>query len=278
MRAVVFGQNGQVATELQRQAGMAGANLVVLGREAADLAHADQAARVLKGLIGSADVVINAAAYTAVDRAETEADLAMAVNGAAPAALAQVAAEANVPFLHISTDYVFDGGGDRFWAPEDPTHPLGVYGQSKRAGEEGVVAAGGPHAILRTSWVFSAHGANFVKTMLRLGAEREEIRIVDDQVGGPTPAVGIAVALFQMAKSFVSGQGTTGIYHYAGKEITNWAGFAEEIFRQSGLNTKVVPIPATDFPTPAARPANSRMDCSSWPLITASANPIGKCI
>ncbi len=263
MRAIVFGQNGQVASELQRQAGEAGAHLVVLGREAADLSNASAVANVLSGLAKSADVVINAAAYTAVDRAETEPDLAMAVNGEAPTALAKVAADKGLPFLHISTDYVFDGTGTRFWQPEDATAPLGVYGATKLAGEDGVRAAGGEHAILRTSWVYSAFGANFVKTMLRLGVDRDEMKIVDDQIGGPTPAAGIASALFTMASKMVAGEGATGTYHYAGAPETSWAGFAREIFAQGGLKTKVTGIPASEFPTPAARPANSRMDCST---------------
>lgn len=263
MRVVVFGQSGQVATELQRQAGEFGAHLTVLGREAADLSSPQAAATVLRGLAKNADVVINAAAYTAVDRAESEADIAHAVNGAAPAALARVAAEAHVPFLHISTDYVFDGSGDQPWKPEDPTGPLGVYGASKLAGEDGVRAAGGDHAILRTSWVFSAHGANFVRTMLRLGAERDALSIVNDQIGGPTPASGIAAALYQIARKLISGEGPSGTYHYAGAPETSWAGFANEIFAQAQMDVQVNEIPASEFPTPAARPANSRMDCSS---------------
>ncbi len=262
MRAVVFGQSGQVASELQRQAASVGAHLIVLGREAADQSNPVAAAQTLRNLVRNTDVVINAAAYTAVDRAETEPEIAHAVNGKAPGALAKVAAEAGVPFLHISTDYVFDGSGDKAWKPGDATGPLGVYGASKLEGEEGVRAAGGDHAILRTSWVFSAHGANFVRTMLRLGAERDALSIVNDQIGGPTPASGIASALFGMAKQLISGEGPSGTYHYAGAPATSWAGFATEIFRQAQMDVVVNEIPASDFPTPAARPANSRMDCS----------------
>ncbi len=263
MRAVVFGQSGQVATELQRQAGAAGANLIVLGREAADLSAPQNAASVLRGLIKSVDVVINAAAYTAVDRAESEPEIAQAVNGDAPGALAKIAADAGKPFLHISTDYVFDGTGNAAWKPQDSVGPLGVYGQTKLAGEEGVRAAGGPHAILRTSWVFSAHGANFVRTMLRLGADRDALSIVDDQIGGPTPAGRIAEALFTVARQMTNGAAPSGTYHFAGTPATSWAGFAEEIFRQSAMSVAVNKIPASEFPTPAARPANSRLDCSS---------------
>lgn len=263
MRVVVFGQSGQVATELQRQASAFGANLTVLGREAADLSNPEAAARVLKGLVQTSDVVINAAAYTAVDRAESEPEVAHAVNGAAPSALARVAADAGVPFLHISTDYVFDGHGEHAWRPDDKTAPLGVYGASKLEGEVGVRAAGGPHAILRTSWVFSAHGANFVKTMLRLGSDRDELKIVNDQIGGPTPAAGIAAALFEMAQIMIADPLKGGTFHYAGAPETSWAAFAREVFAQSDMDVKVTDIPASEFPTPAARPENSRMDCTT---------------
>ena len=256
MRLLVFGKTGQVATELGRQA-----DVTALGRDAADLT--DPVACVAAIEATDADVIINAAAYTAVDKAEAEEDTAMAVNGLAPAAMARAAAARGLPFLHVSTDYVFDGSGDRPWRPDDPTAPLGAYGRTKLAGEEGVRAAGGPHAILRTSWVFSAHGGNFVKTMLRLGAERDRLTIVADQVGGPTPASGIAAALLRMAGAFHAGQGHTGTYHYAGTPEVSWADFARAIFDRAGLAPVVEDIPTSAYPTPAARPANSRMDCSA---------------
>ena len=273
MRVLVFGKTGQVALALQRQAGRHGAILTALGREVADLADPAACAAVLAARIDAVDVVINAAAYTAVDRAEAEPDLARLVNAAAPAALAQVAAAAGKPFLHISTDYVFDGSGSRPWHVDDPTGPLGVYGATKLAGEQGVVAAGGSHAILRTSWVFSADGSNFVKTMLRLGGQRDSLNVVADQIGGPTPADDIADALLKMAQALHAGQGTPGTYHFAGSPDVSWAAFAREIFVQAGMAVRVVDIPSTDYPTPARRPANSRLDCTSLQAAFGIARP-----
>ena len=273
MRVLVFGKTGQVALALQRQAGRHGAILTALGREVADLADPAACAAVLAARIDAVDVVINAAAYTAVDRAEAEPDLARLVNAAAPAALARVAAAAGKPFLHISTDYVFDGSGSRPWHVDDPTGPLGVYGATKLAGEQGVVAAGGRHAILRTSWVFSADGSNFVKTMLRLGGQRDSLNVVADQIGGPTPADDIADAVLQMAQALHAGQGTPGTYHFAGSPDVSWAAFAREIFVQAGMAVRVVDIPSTDYPTPARRPANSRLDCTSLQAAFGIARP-----
>ncbi len=263
MRVLVFGQTGQVALALQRRAARQGIAMVTLDRVQADLANPVACAAVLTSRIAGVDVVINAAAYTAVDKAETDAGAAFAVNATTPAALAKVAAAAGKPFLHISTDYVFDGSGDRPWQVDDPTGPLGVYGASKLAGEQGVRAAGGPHAILRTSWVFSADGSNFVKTMLRLGAMRSKLTVVADQIGGPTSADAIADALLRMALDLHQGSGQTGTYHFAGSPDVSWADFAREIFAQSGMAVEVVGIPTTDYPTPARRPANSRLDCST---------------
>ncbi len=253
---LVFGQTGQVARELSCLA----PDARFLGRDQADLSDPAQCGDLIRRLRPQA--VINAAAYTAVDRAESEPDLAMAVNGAAPDAMAQAAAELGMPFLHVSTDYVFDGSGDRPWQVTDPTGPLGVYGATKLAGEGAVAAAGGQWAVMRTSWVFSAHGANFVKTMLRLGAEREELRVVADQVGGPTPARDIAAALLCMAQAMKDGS-AGGLYHFSGAPDASWADFAREIFAQAGLSCKVTPITTADYPTPAKRPANSRLDCSA---------------
>lgn len=270
MKLLVFGTTGQVARALAR-ACPATVTLKQLSRAEADLADPAACAAAITG--ADADVVINAAAYTAVDRAETEAALADAVNGAAPAAMAQAAAARGVPFLHISTDYVFDGTGTRPWTPEMPTAPLGAYGRSKLLGEAGVQAAGGQYAILRTSWVFSADGANFVKTMLRLGRERAGLRVVADQVGGPTPADDIARALLQMATAFHARNGTSGIYHFAGVPDISWAGFAREIFRQAGLGVEVTDIATSDYPTPARRPANSRLECTALETAFGIARP-----
>lgn len=256
MRALVFGQSGQVATELARQ--MPGA--VFLGRDQADLLDPAGCANAIAR--AEADVVINAAAYTAVDRAETDVAAAMTVNGAAPGAMAVAAAARGLPFVHISTDYVFDGSGTQAWQPGDATGPLGVYGHSKLAGEEAVRAAGGSHLILRTSWVFSAHGANFVKTMLRLGAERSALRVVADQIGGPTPAADIARALVTLAAALQAGA-TGGTYHFAGSPATSWADFARAIFQIAGQGVTVEDIASEAYPTPARRPQNSRLECSA---------------
>lgn len=257
MRLLVFGSTGQVARELRRLAPEA----VFLSREEADLA--DPAACAAAVAAHEADVVINAAAWTAVDKAEAEEAAAMLVNGAAPAAMARACAARGLPFLHVSTDYVFDGAGSAPFAPDHPTAPLGAYGRTKLAGEEGVQAAGGAHAILRTSWVFSAHGANFVKTMLRLAETRDRLTVVADQVGGPTPAAAIARALVTMAQAFHAGRGVTGIFHFSGAPDVSWADFAREIFRQAGRAVEVADIATEDYPTPAKRPANSRLDCAS---------------
>jgi dTDP-4-dehydrorhamnose reductase len=254
MRLLVFGQTGQVARELARRAPEA----VFLGRDRADLADPAACAAAVR----DCDAVINAAAWTAVDKAEAEEAAATVVNGAAPAAMARACAALGVPFLHISTDYVFDGAGERPFRPDDPTGPLGAYGRSKLAGEQGVRAAGGNAAILRTSWVVSAHGANFVKTMLRLGRERDSLNVVADQIGGPTPAAAIAEALLTMARAMAAGQ-PGGTYHFAGAPDVSWAGFAREIMARAGLACRVQDIPSSAYPTPARRPANSRLDCSA---------------
>jgi dTDP-4-dehydrorhamnose reductase len=255
VRILVFGATGQVAREIARRA-----PVTALGRDAADLSDPGACAAAVTA--SDAAAVINAAAYTAVDRAETEEDLATVVNGAAPAAMARAAAEKGVPFLHVSTDYVFDGSGETPWKPDDPVGPLGAYGRSKLAGERGVRAAGGRHAILRTSWVFSAHGANFVRTMLRLGRGRDALRVVDDQTGGPTAAGDIAAALLAMARALHDGA-PGGTYHFAGAPDVTWAGFARGIFARAGLEVAVTGIPSSDYPTPARRPANSRLDCAA---------------
>jgi dTDP-4-dehydrorhamnose reductase len=263
---LVFGKTGQVATELARIGGV-----TALGRAEADLGRpADCAALIARH---APRAVINAAAYTAVDRAEEDRDTAMAVNGAAPAAMAAATAELGIPFVHISTDYVFDGHGDAPWAPTDPTGPLGVYGASKLEGERGIAAAGGTHAILRTSWVFSAHGSNFLKTMLRLSETRDRLTVVADQIGGPTPACAIAAACITIAERLISEPDKSGTYHFSGIPETSWAGFAREIFRAAGRDVKVEDIPTSAYPTPAARPLNSRLDCTSLTDIFGIARP-----
>ena len=256
MTIIVFGKSGQVATELGRFEGV-----TTLGRDQADLTDPGACEAVIAQSAASA--VINAAAYTAVDRAEEDRDTAMIVNAMAPAAMAAACAAKGIPFVHISTDYVFDGGGTTPWAPGDTTGPLGVYGSSKLGGERGVVASGGTHAILRTSWVFSAHGNNFLKTMLRLSETRDRLSIVADQIGGPTPAAAIAEACITIAKTLISEPEKGGIYHFSGAPDTSWAGFAQEIFKAAGRSVTVEEIETSAYPTPARRPLNSRLDCSS---------------
>lgn len=254
---LVFGKTGQVATEIARLA----PDAQCIGRDRADLADPDACRDLILDLAPSG--IINAAAYTAVDRAEKDERLATRINGEAPAAMAQAAARLGVPLVHISTDYVFDGAGGTPFAPGDPTAPLGVYGRSKLLGEQGVVAAGGTTAILRTSWVFSAHGTNFVKTMLRLGAERAELNVVADQIGGPTPASAIARACLSMVAQLRNDPDKAGIYHFAGTPDTSWAGFARAIMAQAGLRCGINEIPSSAYPTPARRPLNSRLDCTT---------------
>ena len=254
MRVLVFGKSGQVATELARV--VPGA--VFLGRDRADLSDPAGCAAA----VGDCDVVINAAAWTAVDQAESEEAAAAVVNGEAPAAMARACAALGVPFLHVSTDYVFDGAGVAPFLPDHPTAPLGAYGRSKLAGERGVLAAGGNTLILRTSWVVSAHGSNFVKTMLKLGATRDSLNVVADQIGGPTPAAAIARALVVAARAMVAGA-PGGVHHFAGAPDTSWAGFAREIMARAGLGCRVDDIPTSAYPTPAKRPLNSRLDCTS---------------
>lgn len=255
MTMLVFGRTGQVATELERLL----PDALFLGRDRVDLTHPEACAEAIRQVAPKA--VINAAAYTAVDRAEADGDLATTINGKAPGAMARACAALDVPFLHVSTDYVFDGRGTARWRPDDPVRPQNAYGRSKLWGEQAVRAAGGRFAILRTSWVFSAHGANFVRTMLRLSESRDALNVVDDQIGGPTPAADIAAALVTMARA-MQGGAAGGIHHFAGQPDTSWAGFAREIFAQAGRAVTVTGIPTSDYPTPARRPLNSRLDCT----------------
>ncbi|WP_299794095.1 dTDP-4-dehydrorhamnose reductase [uncultured Marivita sp.] len=251
---LVFGKTGQVATELQRQA-----TVTALARDEADLSDPQACAAIIADLKPS--VVINAAAYTAVDRAETEEALAQTINAAAPGAMAGACAHLDIPFLHISTDYVFDGSGTAAWQESDPNAPQNAYGRTKLAGEQAIRASGARHIILRTAWVFSAHGANFVKTMLRLSQTRDALNVVDDQIGGPTPAADIAATLLVLADRMRSGA-TGGTYHYSGAPHVSWAGFARAIFAEAGRDVAVTGIPSRDYPTLATRPLNSRLDCA----------------
>jgi dTDP-4-dehydrorhamnose reductase len=256
MTILVFGQTGQVATELAALPGT-----LCLGRDDADLTDPAACADMIRQHRPAA--VINAAAYTAVDKAEADEETAHTINATAPGAMARACAALGIPMVHISTDYVFDGGGTAPWVPDAPTGPLGAYGRTKLAGEIAVRGSGASHAILRTSWVVSAHGSNFVKTMLRLGAERDSLTIVADQVGGPTPARSIAQTCHAIATQLTSDPGKSGTYHLSGAPDCSWADFARAIFEMAGLSCTVTDIPSSAYPTPAARPANSRMDCTS---------------
>ena len=260
---LVFGRNGQVAHELEMQGAAQGRAMVLAGRETLDLTDFG----AIEGLIAAIDpsVVINAAAHTAVDRAESEPDAAYALNRDAPAAMAKACASRGLPFVHFSTDYVFDGGLDRPYVETDPTGPTGVYGASKLAGEQAVIAAGGQAIILRTSGVYSARGANFVKTMLRLAADRDELGVVGDQLGRPTWARDCAEAALTAAAALAANPSLAGVYHLSGAGDATWADLASAVFEISaahgGPTARVRPIATSDYPTPAKRPANSRMDC-----------------
>jgi len=266
MTILVFGATGQVARELAAHVGV-----TCLGRDQADLADPGACAAAIRDHAPQA--VINAAAYTAVDKAEAEEELATIINGAAPGAMAAACVQLGVPFVQISTDYVFAGTGETPWRPEDAVAPPNAYGRSKRAGEEAVMAAGGAFAILRTSWVVSAHGYNFVKTMLRLGAERERLTIVGDQIGAPTPARDIAGACVTMAEQLRTDPAKSGTYHLQGVPHVSWADFAREIFNQAGLACDVTDIPTSDYPTPAVRPLNSRLDCTTLETVFGIPQP-----
>ncbi|WP_448192948.1 dTDP-4-dehydrorhamnose reductase [Azospirillum sp. sgz301742] len=265
MKLLVFGSTGQVGTELLRAAGD---DLAVIGRSRAEADLGDRAALRRAVFDTDCDVVVNAGAYTAVDQAESEAEAAFAANRDGPGWIAEACAEVGRPLIHYSTDYVFDGSKTGAYTEDDPVCPLSVYGASKEAGESAIRRHLGRHVVLRTSWVFSAHGRNFLKTMLRLGAERTELNVVADQIGCPTAASDIAAATIALARRIASGEDAVwGTYHFAGTPRTTWHGFAEAIFaaRQTvtGAPPPVLhPITSDQYPTPVKRPANSELDCS----------------
>jgi dTDP-4-dehydrorhamnose reductase len=259
-QVLVTGASGQVGTELQRVAWPAGWEAVALDRVALDLTDTDAIARAVAARPWAA--VINAAAYTAVDKAESDAVAAWRINALAPAALAAACAEAGIPIVQVSTDYVFAGDKPGAWEVGDPVAPLGVYGASKLGGELAVRTSGARHAIVRTAWVVSAHGHNFVKTMLRLAETRDRLTVVADQRGSPTGAADLARALAVIAVRLADDAGAPGgTFHFSNAGATSWAGFAAEIFRQSaargGPSAEVAPITTAEYPTPARRPANS---------------------
>lgn len=260
MRLLVTGANGQVGHALVRQGGAA---VVGLDRAALDITDREAVRRSVER--HAPDLVVNAAAYTAVDRAEAELDAAFAVNRDGPAHLADACAEAGITLIHLSTDYVFDGAKGTPYVETDPVHPLGVYGRSKEAGEEAVRERLGQHVILRTSWVFGDHGQNFVRTILRLGRERDALRVVADQRGNPTSAADIAHAVLQIAERIEDA--SWGTFHFAGQPATTWHGFAEAVLEEARRHgpvrsERVEPIPTSAYPTAARRPADTRLDCS----------------
>lgn len=274
---LVVGRSGQVATELVRLGEIAGRTVVALGREdGLDLAAADSVPRALESIAPS--LAINAAAYTAVDRAESDTEAARALNALGPGRLAEACAAAGIPLIHLSTDYVFDGGKQGPWREDDPVAPLGTYGRTKAEGEALIRAATPQHVILRTSWVFAGHGGNFVRTMLRLGREREALTIVADQHGGPTPAADIASACARIAARLLSGRDDGyGTFHYSGAPAVSWFDFAEAIFAAAARHgyrpPRLSPIPSSAYPTPAPRPANSVLDCSRIERVWGIAQP-----
>ena len=263
MKLLVLGSAGQIGHELCRFAWPA--DYRVAGFDRAEVDITDQGAVTAAVDRERPDIVINAAAYTAVDRAESEPDAAWAGNCAGPGYLAAACRSAGIPLIHISTDYVFDGSKKGPYREDDPVNPLGVYGHSKEAGDRAVREALAEHVILRTAWVYSAHGHNFVKTMLRVAAERPMLRVVADQIGSPTSAADIAGAIAAIVQRLAAGDRHWGTYHFAGAGAVTWHGFAEAIFELAsswrGTPPKVEAITTADYPTPARRPANSVLDC-----------------
>lgn len=263
-RILILGAHGQVGRELQRSFAGAG-ELYCPSRDAADLASPESLRQVVRDAAPS--LILNAAAYTAVDRAESERDVAFAVNAAAPRMLAEEAATRGALLVHYSTDYVFDGSKPDPWGETDATNPLNVYGASKLAGEDAIRDTGGKFLIFRTSWVYGPHGNNFLLTMLRLGRERDALRIVDDQTGAPTTSIALAEATRILATGAMKGsygppETWSGIYHMTCGGAVSWFGFAREIFSRAGSllarpAPQLTPIRSAEYPTPAARPANS---------------------
>lgn len=266
LRIAVTGREGQLARAIAERAGTAGVEAVFLGRPELDLARPGDWTDLFSALRPGA--IVNAAAHTRVDDAEDD-PAAEAVNGEAPGALARIARGLAVPIVQVSTDYVFDGSGERAWREDDLPAPLNRYGRSKLAGERAVAAATPDHAILRTSWVYGPSGRNFVRTMLSAARQREQMTVVDDQVGSPTSALDLADGVIAVARALAARPGDAalrGVFHMAGGGSTSWAGFAEAIFEESaargGPAARVVPIPSSQYPQRARRPANSRLDCA----------------
>lgn len=267
MKVLITGKNGQVGNCLVSQlSNMTEINFLALNREELDITNAEQVSKIVNEYKPS--VIINAAAYTAVDKAESEVELSNAINNLGPKNLAKAATQVNAAIIHISTDYVFAGNKDGLYTEVDEVNPQGVYGKTKLAGEQSVVQECDSHIILRTAWVFSEFGNNFVKTMLRLAQTRNTIGVVGDQFGGPTYAGDIAKTIINIAQQLQQGNTKYGVYNYSGYPHVSWQQFASEIFEKA-FAKKLIRSPitvnsilTTDYPTPANRPANSKLDCS----------------
>lgn len=261
MKILCIGRNGQIARALSERATVHGVSLVAKGRPDLDMLVPDSVKRAIDAT--EPDLIVNAAAYTGVDAAESNQDQAHALNAVAPGLIASMAAKAGIPLLHYSTDYVFDGGLDRPYEETDPIAPLGVYGHTKALGEQAVIEHCDQHLIFRTAWVYSPFGSNFVKTMLRLAKTRDEISVVDDQIGNPSSAFDLADATLRVCRATLDQDQSArwGLYHMAGTGSASWAGFAEAIFRHSvqrgGPGASVSPILSDAYPTAVERPANS---------------------
>jgi len=266
MKLLVTGSKGQVGRELQNRGANRGITVIGVDIEDIDIADKQAVEKLVTDV--RADLVVNAAAYTAVDAAEENAELAFKVNRDGPANLAIACRTGKMPLIHISTDYVYGGDDEGAYLEDDPVAPLGVYAQSKAEGDKMVSSIIGEHIILRTAWVYGVHGHNFVKTMLRLGKEREQLSVVDDQTGCPTNAADLADAILDIAQQVPQRSDLPwGIYHYCGGGQTTWYGFAREIFKlaeqyESFTVKSVEPVPTSAYPTPARRPANSVLDCT----------------
>lgn len=260
MRILLTGCSGQVGYELERSLQALG-EVVAVDRARMDLSDLDQVRSVVREV--KPGLIVNPAAYTAVDKAESEPDLARRINALAPGVMAEEAKRLGAAMVHYSTDYVFDGSKQGAWVETDPVNPLNVYGQTKLEGEQAIAAAGIDHLILRTSWVYGMRGKNFLLTMLRLAKEREELRVVADQHGAPTWSRTIAdttAVLLAQAREEGWWQRHSGIYHLSSRGETTWFGFTQAIIEQAGLNCRVLPISSAEYPVPARRPANSLMN------------------
>lgn len=250
---LIFGKTGQVASEFNYFS-----ETVLLDRKEADLSNPQSCEEAIYRY--NPKFVINAAAYTSVDLAEDNEQQAITINATSPTIMALACSKLNIPFVHISTDYVFDGSGENPWNTDNITNPKNAYGRSKLMGEQGVISSGAIYAILRTSWIFSSNGTNFVTNMLKLSKANNFLRIVSDQIGGPTPAYDIAKVCLDIGHQLINDSSKSSIYHYSGGPNISWYDFAKEIFKMSGIQMKLIPIKTSEFITPALRPLNSRLN------------------